>query len=82
MGCIEKKVKILGLPRWFVISWTTGAEREDADNGRNKKETKTITVERTENWEIWQKRHSGRYTEQRETASEGVTFRVKTTFSG
>lgn len=43
MGCIEKKMKILGLPRWFVISWTTGAEREDAGNGKNKKETKTIT---------------------------------------
>lgn len=56
--------------------------REDANKGKNKKETKTITVERPGNWEFQQKRHSGLYTEQRETAGEGVTFRVKTMFSG
>lgn len=84
MGCIEEKIEILSLPRWFLIlSWTTRAEREDEDNSRNKNEaTQKLSVERTGNWEFWQKHHSGLYTEQRQTAGKGVTFRVKTMFSG
>lgn len=43
------------------------------------KRKQTITVERPGNGEFRKSAHSGLYTEQRETAGEGVTFRVKTT---